>query len=103
MTLVLLQTMIQSVSSTLHWVGLYVGIRALPGEQWRRRRWAIGSAIIFATWLVGVVLLAANDLFRIDVWPPRIPIALVVTLGVGYLFLLSRTFREIIAAIPQHR
>jgi hypothetical protein len=102
MTLVLLQVMIQSISSTLHWIGLYVGIRALPGEQQRRRRWAIGSAIIFAAWLIGVVLLAGNDFFRLDVWPPRIPIALVVTLGVGYLFLLSRTFREIIAAIPQH-
>jgi hypothetical protein len=102
MTLVLLQVMIQSISSTLHWVGLYVGIRALPGEQRRRRRWAIGSAIIFAAWLIGVVLLAENDFFRLDVWPPRIPIALLVTLGVGYLFLLSRTFREIIAAIPQH-
>jgi hypothetical protein len=102
MTLVLLQVMIQSITSTLHWVGLAVGIRALPGEQVRRRRWAIGSAIIFAAWLAGVVLLAANDFFRLDVWPPRIPIALVVTLGVGYLFLLSRTFREIIAAIPQH-
>jgi hypothetical protein len=102
MTLVLLQAMIQSISSTLHWVGFYAGIRALPGEQWRRRRWAIGSAIIFAAWLIGVVLLAGNDFFRLDVRPPRIPIAWVVTLGVGYLLLLSLTFREIIAAIPQH-
>jgi hypothetical protein len=102
MTLVLLQAMIQSISSTLHWVGFYVGIRALPGDQWRRRRWAIGSAIIFTAWLIGVVLLAGNGFFRFDVWPRGIPIALVLTLGAGYLFLLSRTFREIIAAIPQH-
>ena len=60
MTLVLLQVMIQSISSTLHWVGLYLGIRALPGDQWRRRRWALGSAIIFTAWLIGVVLLAGN-------------------------------------------
>src|SRR5258707_15602708 len=40
--------------------------------------------------------------FRNDVLPPRIPAALLVTLAVGYLFLLSRTFRDIIAAIPQH-
>ena len=102
MTLVLLQAMIQSISSTLHWVGLYVGIRALPGDQWRRRRWAIGSAIICAAWLIGVVLLAGNGFFRFDVWPRGIPTALVLTLGAGYLFLLSQTFREIIAAIPQH-
>jgi hypothetical protein len=102
MTLVLLQAMIQSISSTLHWVGFYVGIRALPGDQWRRRRWAIGSAIIFTAWLIGVVLLAGNGFFRFDVWPRGIPIALVLTLGAGYLFLLSQTFREIIAAIPQH-
>ena len=102
MTLILLQVITQSISSTLNWVGLYVGIRALPGEQWRRRRWAVGSAIILAAWLVGVVLLAASDFFRFDVRPRGIPIALVMTLGAGYLFLLSRTFREIIAAIPQH-
>jgi hypothetical protein len=102
MTLVLLQAMIQSISSTLHWVGLYVGIRALPGDQPRRRRWAIGSAIIFTAWLVGVVLLAGNGFFRLDVWPRGIPIALVTTLGIGYLLLFSQTFREIIAAIPQH-
>jgi hypothetical protein len=102
MTLVLLQAMIQSITSTLHWVGLYVGIRALPGDQRRRRRWAIGSAVVFTAWLVGVVLLAGNDFFRFDVRPRGIPIALVTTLGVGYLVLFSRTFREIIAAIPQH-
>jgi hypothetical protein len=102
MTLVLLQTIIQSISSTLHWVGLYVGIRALAGDQGRRRRWAFGSAIIFAAWLIGVVLLAGNGFFRFDVWPRGVPTALMTTLGAGYLFLLSRTFREIIAAIPQH-
>jgi hypothetical protein len=64
MTLILLQTMIQSIASTLNWVGFYVGIRSLPGDPWRRRRWAIGSAIIFAAWLVGVMLLAGNDFFR---------------------------------------
>src|ERR1700747_3005763 len=50
MTLILLQTMIQSISSTLYWIGFYAGIRALPGEEWRRRRWAIGSAMIFPAW-----------------------------------------------------
>jgi len=102
MTLVLLQVIIQSISSTLHWVGLYVGIRALPGAQQRRPRWAIGSAIVFAAWLIGVVLLAGNGFFRFDVWPRGVPIMLAATLVAGYLFLLSRTFREIIAAIPQH-
>jgi hypothetical protein len=101
MTLILLQTMIQSISSTLHWLGLYIGIRALPDDP-RRRRWAIGSAIIFTAWLIGAVLLAGNGFFRFDVWPRGIPIALAMTLGIGYLILLSRTFREIIAAIPQH-
>jgi hypothetical protein len=101
MTLVVLQVMIQSISSTLHWIGFYVGIRALPGDE-HRRRWAIGSAIVFAAWLVGILLLAGNGFFRFDVWPRGIPIALVATLAAGYLFLLSRTFREIIAGIPQH-
>src|SRR5262249_53878664 len=102
MVLVLLQTMIQSISSTLYWVGFYVGIRALPGDRWRRRRWAIGSALIFAAWLFGIVLLAGNGFFRFDIWPRGIPTALVMTLAAGYLFLLSRTFREIVASIPQH-
>src|SRR5262249_42194563 len=102
MTLILLQTMIQSIASTLNWVGFYVGIRSLPGDPWRRRRWAIGSAIAFAAWLATILLLAGNDFFRSDVRPPRIPMAWVATLGAGYLLLLSRTFREIIAGIPQH-
>jgi hypothetical protein len=102
MTLILLQMMIQSISSTLHWVGFHVGIRALPGERQRRLRWAIGSAIVFAAWLIGVALLAGNDFFRLGTQPPRIPMAWLLTLGVGYLLLLSRTFREIIAGIPQH-
>jgi len=100
MTLILLQTIIQSVSSTLYWIGLYIGIRALPGDKSRRLRWTIGSAAICAIWLVAIVLLAANDVFRTDA--PRIPIALLATLAAGYLLLLSRTFREIIAWIPQH-
>ena len=100
MTLILLQTMIQSISSTLYWIGFYAGIRALPGEEWRRRRWAIGSAMIFAAWLAAVLLLAANGVFRPDA--PRIPLALMTTLAAGYLVLLSPTFREIIAGIPQH-
>src|SRR5262249_5105033 len=102
MTLILLQTMIQSIASTLNWVGFYVGIRSLPGDPWRRRRWAIGSAIAFAAWLATILLLAGNDFFHPDVRPPRIPMAWVATLGVGYLLLLSRTFREIIAGIPMH-
>ena len=100
MTLILLQAMIQSIASTLHWIGFYAGIRALPGDPWRRRRWALGSAIVFIAWLMAVILLAANGFFRLDA--PRIPLALLVTLAAGYLFLLSRTFREIIAGIPQH-
>jgi hypothetical protein len=100
MTLILLQTIIQSVSSTLYWIGFYVGIRALPGDKSRRLRWAIGSAAVVVVWLVAIVLLAANEVFRADA--PRIPMALAATLAVGYLLLLSPTFREIIGGIPQH-
>jgi len=100
MTLILLQTIIQSVSSTLYWIGLYAGIRALPGDNSRRVRWIIGSAVVLVAWLVGAVLLAANDVFRADT--PRIPIALSMTLAAGYLLLLSPTLRAIIGGIPQH-
>ena len=100
MTLILLQTIIQSISSTLYWIGLSVGIRALPGEKSRRLRWTVGSAAVLLVWLVGVMLLAANDFFRNE--GPRIPLALLATLAAGYLLLLSRTFRAIISGIPQH-
>ena len=100
MTLILLQVIIQSIGSTLYWIGLYVGIRALPGERSRRVRWAVGSAAVLVVWLVCVVLLAANGVFRTDV--PRIPIALLTTLAAGYLLLFSGTFRAIISGIPQH-
>src|SRR6516162_8600468 len=100
MTLILLQAIIQSIASTLYWIGLYVGIRALPGEKSHRLRWTIGSAAVLVVWLVGVMLLAANDAFRIDT--PGIPVGLLTTLAAGYLLLLSRTFRAIISGIPQH-
>jgi hypothetical protein len=100
MTLILLQVIIQSISSTLYWIGLYVGICALPGERSRRVRWTVGSAAVLAVWLVGVVLLAATGVFRTDA--PRIPIALLATLAAGYLLLFSRTFRAITSSIPQH-
>lgn len=99
MSLILIVTMVLAVSSTLAWVGFYVGIRALPGATARQSRWIIGSAVVAAAWLLGVSLLggAGND-----VLPPRIPLALGGTLLAGYLLLLSPTFRRIIAAVPQH-
>ena len=89
-------TIFQAASSTLTWLGLYVGIRALPVARARQSRWIIGSAVVAAAWLVGA------DVFRNDVLPPRIPMALVATLLAGYLLLLSPTFRRIVFAIPQH-
>ena len=100
MTLILLQVIIQSIASTLYWIGLYVGISSLPGENSRRLRWVVGSAAVLAVWLIGLVLLAADDFFRTD--GPRIPFALLTTLAAGYLLLFSGTFRAIISGIPQH-
>ena len=61
MTLILLQVMVQSISSTLQWIGLYTGIRALPDAKPRQWRWIIGSAVVFVAWLLGVVLLASDN------------------------------------------
>ena len=102
MTLALLQTLIQSIASTLYWVGLSVGIRALPGERSRRWRWMIGSGVVLAAWLVAVVLIAGNGLLDGGGRPPPVLVALLTTLAAGYLLLLSGTFREIIARIPPH-
>ena len=92
MPLILIQTIVQAVNSTLTWLGFYVGIRALSGARARQARWIIGSAVVAAAWLVGVFLLGAADVFRNDVLPPRIPMALIATLLLGYLLLLSPTF-----------
>lgn len=102
MTLILFQTIVQCISSTLQWLGLYFGIRAWAGEGSRKWPWIVGTAIVCATWLIAIVLLASNNFFRNDVLPPRIPITMVVTLICGYLLLFSKSFRSIIAAIPQH-
>jgi hypothetical protein len=102
MTLVVLQIAAQSISSTLHWLGVYFGIRALDGSKTRKSVWVAGSAIFAMAWLLVILLLAANDFFRDEVTPPRISLALALTLLFGYLLLLSRDFRAIIAAIPQH-
>ncbi len=98
MTLVILQVIVQSIASTLQWLGFYVGIRALPGDKSRRWRWIVGSALVFAAWLIGVALLAAAGFFP----PPRIPVTLTATLAAGYVVLISPTFRAVIAGIPQH-
>lgn len=97
MPLILTVTIVLAVSSTLVWLGFCVGTRALSGARARQSRWIIGSTAIAAAWLVGVSLLAS-----VGVLPPRIPVALGATLLVGYLLLLSPTFRRIIAAVPQH-
>src|SRR5215471_4588881 len=102
MSLILILTIVQAVSSTLTWLGFYVGIRALHGRRARQSRWIIGSAVVGAAWLVGIFLLGAADVFRNDVLPPRVPMALVATLLLGYLLLLSPTFRHLVAAVPQH-
>ena len=102
MSLILIQTIVQAVNSTLTWLGFYVGIRALPGARARQSRWIVGSALVAAAWLIGVFLLGAADVFRNDVLPPPIPMAHVATLLLGCLLLLSPTFRRIVAAVPQH-
>jgi hypothetical protein len=102
MTLVLFQTIVQAISSTLHWLGFAFGIRASVTPGSRRWAWLIGSAAFAFVWLFAIMAFAANDVFRNDVWPPRIPLALFLTLVFGYSLLLSTTFRGIVAAIPQH-
>src|SRR5262249_59486446 len=99
MSLIVIVIIVEAVSSTLAWLGFYIGIRALPGGRAGESRWIIGSAVVAAAWLVGVFLFggAGND-----VLPPLIPIALVATLLLGYLLLLSPTFSRIVAAVPQH-
>jgi hypothetical protein len=98
MTLILLQVIVQSIASTLQWFGFYVGVRALPDDKSRRWRWIVGLALVFAAWLIGVALLAAAGFFP----STRVPVALATTLAVGYVVLLSSTFRAVIAGIPQH-
>ncbi len=102
MSLILIQTIVQAVSSTLVWLGFYVGVRSLPDARARKSRWIVGSAVVAAVWLVSMFLLGAAGVFRNDVLPPRVPMALFATLLLGYLLLLSPTFRRIIAAVPQH-
>ena len=43
MTLIVIVTIVQTVSSTLIWLGLNVDIRALPGARPSRSRWIIVS------------------------------------------------------------
>jgi hypothetical protein len=102
MALILIQAIVQTMSSTLTWLGFYIGIRALPGGKARQSRWAAGSAVVAAVWLIGVFLLGAADVFRSEVQRVRIPMALGATLLLGYLLLLSPAFRRIVAAVPQH-
>ena len=56
MSLILIQTIVQAVSSTLTWLGFSIGIRALPDVRARKSHWIIGSAVVAAAWLAGVFL-----------------------------------------------
>jgi hypothetical protein len=98
MTLIIVQTVFQSILSTLHWLGFFSGIRALDGPEARKWVWTFGSAIFAFTWLLGIFLLGSENFFRNNV----IPLALGGTLLSGYLLLLSKDFRAIIASIPPH-
>jgi hypothetical protein len=102
MTLIIFQLVTQTISSTVHWLGLGFGIRTWAGPNPRRWPWLIGTTLVLAAWLFAITLLAGNNFFRNGVLPPRIPMAMVLTLAFGYLLLLSTSFRGIIAAIPQH-
>jgi hypothetical protein len=102
MTLIIVQTIFQSILSTLHWLGFFSGVRALDGPEARKWAWTVGSAILAFTWLLGIFLLGSEGVFRIGGTPPGIPLALGGTLLFGYLLLLSRDFRAIIASIPPH-
>jgi hypothetical protein len=102
MSLILIQTIVLTASSALTWLGFYISIRALPDTKARKSRWIVGSAVVAAAWLVGMILLGAANVFRNDVLPPRVPMVLLSTLLLGYLLLLSPTFRRIVAAVPQH-
>ena|SRR5215469_665060 len=99
MSLIMTVIIVQAVSSTLAWIGFYLGIRALPGARAHQTRWIIGSAVVAAAWLVGAFLLGAAGN---NVLPLLIPMSLVATLLLGYLLLLSLTFSRIVAAVPQH-
>jgi hypothetical protein len=102
MTFVIFQTVVQSIASTLHWVGFYSGARRLPGSNGRRWAWIFGSAVLAPAWLLGALLLASNHYFDDAIFPLSVPIALGLTMLFGYVLLLSRDFRTIIAAVPQH-
>src|SRR5215472_6451192 len=67
MSLIVIVIIAQAVSSTLAWLGFYVGIRALPGARARQSRWVLGSAMVAAAWLIGI------QVFRVlgSVWLVR--------------------------------
>jgi hypothetical protein len=102
MALILFQTIIQTLGSMLHWLGFASGIRTAVTPPPRRWAWLTGSAAFALLWLLGIVLLAGNDFFRNTVFPPRIGLAIALTLAFGYAALLSRTFRGIVTAVPMH-
>jgi hypothetical protein len=92
----------RSIASTLHWLGFYFGTPSLPCPDARRWAWVFGSAVLEIAWWSGALLLASNNFFRNDVFPPRVPLAFGLTLMFGYMLLLSKDFRTITAAVPQH-
>jgi hypothetical protein len=73
----------------------------IDGSEHPAIAWTIGSAVISAAWLIGIVLLASIEFFNNDALLLRIPFTPVIKFAFGYLLLLSGTFRASLAAIPQ--
>ena len=79
MILIIFQLVTQTISSTLHWLGLGFGIRTWAGPNPRRWPWLVGTTVVSAAWLLAIMLLAANNFFGSDVLfgvPSKQPVTL---------------------------
>src|SRR5260221_14599105 len=88
MTLIIIQVVSQTVSSTLHWLGLFFGIPTWAGPNPHPWPWLVITTIVSAPWVLAIMLLAAKNFFGKDGLTPPIPLAMGLALGFGDLLLL---------------
>jgi hypothetical protein len=79
-------------------VGFCIGARRITRTGFPSRAWIVGSAIVSALWLCGIVLAASSNALG----PAAVPVAVVTTLIAGFGLLAIPGYRTVIGAIPPH-
>src|SRR5215469_5691395 len=88
----------QFCSSLFLWIGIALLAERATISVFQKRFIQIFGALLFLVWFAATPLLASRGFFL----GVGIPIALVLTLIVGFVLMFSPTFRKLLTITPMH-